>query len=108
MRTELGKIQKVSFGMGGYNAAMLGFRFELGGKDWRVHDFWGQWSMEVTERTQWTDAERRTGLGDCCMKVLKLLQDANCVSLHQLEGVAVEVTFDGNILKFWRILTEVI
>jgi hypothetical protein len=38
----------------------------------------------------------------------KLLKDSNVNSVDKLKGVPVEVTFDGNMLKDWRILTEVL
>jgi hypothetical protein len=40
--------------------------------------------------------------------VSSLLKDAKVNSVDQLKGKPVEVTFDGNMLKSWRILTEVL
>jgi hypothetical protein len=40
--------------------------------------------------------------------VSKLLKDAKVSSVDELKGKPVEVTFDGNMLKEWRILTEVL
>jgi hypothetical protein len=40
--------------------------------------------------------------------VSKLLKEAKVNSVDKLKGIPVEVTFDGNILKDWRILTEVL
>jgi hypothetical protein len=40
--------------------------------------------------------------------VSKLLKDAKVNSVDELKGKPVEVTFDGNMLKEWRILTEVL
>jgi hypothetical protein len=36
------------------------------------------------------------------------LNDAKVNSVDRLKGVPVEATFDGNLLKEWRILTEVL
>jgi hypothetical protein len=36
------------------------------------------------------------------------LKDAKVNSVDELKGKPVEVTFDGNMLKEWRILTEVL
>jgi hypothetical protein len=38
----------------------------------------------------------------------KLLNEAKVSSVDKLKGIPVEVTFDGNMLKEWRILTEVL
>jgi hypothetical protein len=40
--------------------------------------------------------------------VSKLLKDAKVDAVQKLQGIPVEVTFDGNLLKEWRILTEVL
>lgn len=108
MENRLGKIKSVKFGMGGYQDAMIGISFSLGGDGWGVGDFWGEWATEITESTQWTEKDRIEGLGATTMRILKLLENANKTSIDQLEGVPIEVTFDGNSLKKWRILTEVV
>jgi hypothetical protein len=38
----------------------------------------------------------------------KLLKEAKVSSVYKLKGIPVEVTFDGNMLKEWRILKEVL
>jgi hypothetical protein len=40
--------------------------------------------------------------------VSKLLRDAKVDSVEKLKGKPIEATFDGNTLKEWRILTEVL
>jgi hypothetical protein len=40
--------------------------------------------------------------------VSTLLKEAKVNSVDMLKGKPVEVTFDGNTLKSWRILTEVL
>jgi hypothetical protein len=40
--------------------------------------------------------------------VSKLLKEAKVDSVDKLKGKPVEVTFEGNTLKSWRILTEVL
>lgn len=109
IRKEIGKIKKVEFGMGGYQDAQFGFRFELGGKSWGVNDFWGQWATKRLATAEWTEQDRLTYLGKDCMRVLQLLQDAKVESLQDLIDVPIECSFEGfNILSSWRILTEVI
>jgi len=108
MRSELGKIQKVKFGMGGYQDAMIGFSFDLGGVSWGVGDFWGCWSDEHTEHCKWTEEDRLKSLGKSVMRVSKLMEEARAESLEGLVGIPVRIYFkDFNTLSHWEILREV-
>jgi hypothetical protein len=108
---KIGKIQAARFGFGGYQDAMVGVSFTLGGREgWGVNDFWGNWSMKRDERCKWTEAERLARLGEMVMRLSKILKDANKEDVAGLVGVPVEATFDapfGKLLE-WRVLTEVI
>lgn len=108
MRTELGRIQKASFGYGGYQDAMIGLSLTLGGKAWGVGDFKGAWGIERSERCQWTEEDRLRQLGEACMFLKDVLQKAGKQSVDELIGVPIEASFDGNILKSWRVLDEVL
>ncbi len=108
MRTEIGKIKSIYFGHGGYQDAMIGVTFDLGGKSWGVGDFWGYWSTKRSENCQWTEADRVKNLGEVVMKLSKLLQEAKVSDLNELQDVPVEVTFNNNSLVSWRLLTEVL
>lgn len=108
MEKKLGKIQEVTFGHGGYQEAMIGVSFTLGGEGWGVGDFWGNWSLDRSENAKWSEEDRINGLGKMVMKINKLLNDSNKHSVSDLEDVPVEVIFNGNSLVDWRILTEVI
>lgn len=112
MKTDkkIGKIQGVYFGHGGYQDAMIGISFELGSdKDsWRVGDFWGAWSIERSEYAKWSEADRIKQLGEMCMKINALLNSAKKDDINKLKGIPVEVIFENNTLKEWRVLTEVI
>lgn len=108
MRTELGSIQKIAFGFGGYQDAMLGINFLLGGKSWSAGDFKGAWGVDWTERCKWTEQDRQVDLGKACMLLRDLLVAAKVQTMDQLQGKPIEATFDGNLLKSWRILEEVI
>ena len=108
MRKEIGKIQRISVGLGGYQDAQIGVSVTLGGEGWGVGDFRGAWAIERSDYCKWTEKDRRNELGDTMMWLLGLLQDAKKSTVDELNNVPVEVTFDGNILKSWRILTEVI
>lgn len=112
MSTEvkLGKIQKVSFGLGGYQDTMLGISLMLGASTWSTHyhkGFWGP-DITVTERTQWTEDDRTAEFAELVHYVGELLSNANVKCVADLKNIPIEVTFEKNVLKSWRILEEVI
>jgi hypothetical protein len=111
MEKRLGKITSVSFGLGGYQGAMLGLHISLGNDGWGVSDSRDQWDAEqisCSERTKWSESDRDVWYAEIMRYVSKLLKDDKVDSVDKLKGKPVEVTFDGNILKEWRILTEVL
>jgi hypothetical protein len=108
MRTELGRIQKASFGYGGYQDAMLGLSLTLGGKSWGVSDFKGAWGIERSEYCKWTEEDRLRQLGEACMFLREILQKAGKQTVDDLVGVPIEATFESNTLKSWRVLDEVL
>lgn len=106
---QLGKIREVRFGHGGYQDAMIGIQFTLGGEGWGVGDFWGEWAIKRIEGAQWTEGGRITGLGEMVMRVNKLLLDAKVEHIHELKGIPVRVFFKNfNHLDRWEVLTEVL
>ncbi len=106
---RLGKILNARFGLGGYQDAMIGISFTLGGDSWGVADFWGTWAMKPDPvRAKWTEAEQIEMLGKVVLRLAKLLEDAKVQHVDELVGVPVEVEIDANnALASWRILTEV-
>ena len=111
MEKRLGKITSVRFGYGGYQDAMLGLSVSLGDGSWGVGDFKGNWDAELikhTEHTKWTEEDRSKGYDETMRFLSKLLKEAKVDTVDKLKDIPVEVTFDGNLLKEWRILTEVI
>lgn len=111
MEKKLGKIESVRFGLGGYQESQLGLSVTLGNGSWGVGDFRGGWdaeSIKWTENCKWTEEERDKGYAETMRYLSKLLKDAKVSGVDKLKGIPVEVTFDGNILKEWRILTEVL
>lgn len=109
--TRLGKIYNVKFGICGYQDAMLGISFDLGGSGWGVMDsksFWDASIIEVGEYTQWTEIDRTQAYDKIMRYISKLLAEAKVSSIDRLKGIPIEAKFDGNILVDWRILTEVL
>lgn len=107
-RKELGKIVSASFGMGGYQDCMIGLNLTFGGKGWGVCKFYGSWAIERSEYAKWSEDERVREVGSAGMKLAELLQKTNKRDVSQLAGTPVEVTFEGNELKAWRLLEEVL
>ena len=90
---------------------MLGLHVTLGDGSWGVGDSRANWDSEQikwTEHTQWSESDRDKWFADIMRYVSKLLKDAKVDSVEKLKGKPVEVTFNGNTLKEWRILTEVL
>ena len=111
MEKRLGKIQSVRFGHGGYQDACIGLSVTLGNTGWGVGDFKGTWDPEMikrSENTQWEETDRTKGFDETMRFVSKLLKEAKVDSVDKLKDVPVEVTFNGNMLEEWRILTEVL
>ena len=111
MEKRLGKIEDVHFGLGGYQGAMLGLHVTLGANGWGVGDSKANWDAEQikwTKHTKWSESDRDVWYSEIMWYVSKLLKEAKVDSVDKLKGKPVEVTFDGNTLKEWRILTEVL
>ena len=111
MEKRLGKIESVSFGLGGYQGAKLGLHVTLGDGSWGVGDSRANWDAEQikwSEHSKWSEEDRDVWYAEIMRYVSKLLKDAKVDSVDKLKGKPVEVTFYGNTLKEWRILTEVL
>lgn len=104
---ELGKIQSVKFGMGGYDDAMFGFSFVLGGKNWGVSDFWGTWS-NWDKQCKWSIEDQNKTFLESFLKVKALLKAAKKYDFSELKDVPIEATFEKSTLVSWRILEEVL
>lgn len=108
IETKLGKIQNIKFGSGGYDNAQFGISFTLGGEGWGVGDFRGEWSGEPSRNALWTKEDRQERFGGIMVWIMDLMATAKVNDITRLADIPVEVTFDGNTLKSWRILTEVL
>lgn len=107
-RKELGRIQKASFGWGGYQDVMIGLTVTLGGESWGVTDHRGMWGTDRSEATKWTEESRLRQLGEACMWLRDILRAAKATDVAALPGTPIEATFDGLHLVSWRVLTEVL
>ncbi len=113
MSTEkrLGKLKNVRFGHCGYQGAALGLALTIEGEGWGVTDSKSAWDAELiesSEHSEWDESDRDRHYAEIMRYVSKLLADAKVESVDKLNGIPVEATFDGMVLKSWRILTEVL
>ena len=111
MEKRLGKIENVKFGLGGYQEAMIGIHVTLGDGGWGVCDNRSAWDAEMIEHSdhcKWTEKDRSKQYDDIMRYVSKLLKQAKAQTVDELKGKPIEATFDGNTIKEWRILEEVL
>ena len=105
---KLGKIKSVKLGL---KDGRLGIEFTLTGPGWGTFDHWWTWSPEsvkVTEHTKWTEEDRDKEMVSIIRRLDKLLHEAKKTDFADLKDVPIEVEFQENCLKSFRILTEVL
>jgi hypothetical protein len=66
---------------------------------------WDVESIKCDKNSKWTEKDRSKWNDDLCRKVSKILNQAN---VSKLKDIPVEVEFEENMLKDWRILEEVL
>jgi hypothetical protein len=111
MTKELGKIESVYFGYGGYQNAQMGLTVTLMFDGKGYSDFIsGGWYEKicVDKYTKWTEEDRSNQRVEMVKKIDKLLSDAKVQTIDQLKDKPIEVTTDNFSVKSWRILTEVL
>lgn len=110
MEKGLGKISYITLGDGGYQDIQFGVSVTLDTPIGSVMDFKGYWGLtiEVGKNTKWTEADRDAAFADVMRWLNQLMMESKVTSFNALKGKPVEVTFDGNKLHSWRILTEVL
>lgn len=106
-RKELGKIQSVRVGSGGYQDAMWGVWMTLGGGGWGVSDGRGTWATR-DKHAKYSEQERRDAVADAFLWAADVCAQAGKSYIPDLVGTPVECTFDGMTLKSWRVLAEVL
>lgn len=106
----LGKIASLRVGRGGYQDAMFGVTVSLSMQNSGVSDFKGTWdqSIKVTSSTRWTEADRSRQFDDVMRWLDEQCRIAHVDDVMKLVGKPVEATLQGNSLRSWRLLTEVL
>lgn len=109
MEKKLGKISRVSFGMGGYDDAMFGLSLTFSfGDSAACSDFRGFWTVYPDGRAQYSRADWEAKHAETSLFTLDLLRKAKVQDVTKLAGIPIEATFDGNKLVEWRVLEEVL
>lgn len=108
LKKELGRISMASFGFGGYQDVQIGLTLQFEGNGWGCEKFDGFWAGKRSESAKWTEGDRTFALGDMAKRVSNLLIDAKARDVSELVDKPVELTFENNTLKDFRILTEVL
>lgn len=86
----------------------MGLHLTFSGAGWGVGTFEGDWAIERSEHSKWTEESRRQRIFDAVWRLKDTLVKAKKQHVAELVGTPVEVTLDGNLLKSWRVLTEVL
>lgn len=109
MRKELGRITDAYFGLGGYQDHMIGIHFTLEGPSWGCGDTNSMWDTTIdSKNAKWTEVDRTQKFDEIIRYISDLLARAKVDRVERLKGIPVEVEFEHNSLKNWRILTEVL
>lgn len=111
MEKILGKISSIYFGLGGYQGATLGLHisFSMTGSGVSTSiSAWDYENIKHTKNCQWDEDARTEQYIKIIKQISKYLSEAKVDRIEKLNGVPVEITMEGNCLKEWRILTEVI
>ena len=112
IKKYLGKITHISFGLGGYDDVQFGLSVTLEGQGVGTNIFIGAWDYNYMdtpgEYTQWKEEDRTNTMINMLRKISDLLKAAKVMSVDQLKDKPIEMTFEDNTLKDWRILTEVL
>lgn len=98
MKKELGKIKSVSFGWSEY---LFGLNLTLGGEGWGT-------STGIYYNPTYKNESQELHSVAMLSKVQELLKDAKVETVDKLLNKPIEATFEGTILRDFRILTEVL
>jgi hypothetical protein len=108
---RLGKIKTVKFGLVGYDNVEFGIGFCLSFGCYEVQTstaFWDYNKIKHDEGCEWAEEDRSSRCVEIVKYVSGLLEDADVLTVDQLKNIPIEAEFDGNLLKSFRILKEVL
>ena len=102
---HLGKIAKASFGVD--SDGHLGLTMELRTEGGSVTDFWGLRIFEQIRDDEMTD-NVQAAMAGALGRIGELLVVSERRTVDKLVGTPIEAEFKDNMLKSWRVLTEVL
>ncbi len=105
---ELGKIKSIDLKIEDGRFGLFTTLFFSSSGVLDIKSTWDYEQVEITERTKWTEEDRDQESAEIMRTISKLLNDAKVDSLSKLVNKPVEIILDRNMLKSWRILTEVL
>lgn len=103
---KLGKIKQFDFGI--FDGYRFGVRFELGGEAWGVQDEKSFFVKFNPNAKTWDMETMKEEYASIMFYIRDLLTKAKSSNINDLVGIPVECTFEGNLLRSWRILEEVL
>jgi len=106
MEKILGKISNVEYGKDDRGCLGLHFTFTMTSSG--VSDSRAVATFEHSQYSNWTEEERNESIIELFWYLNNLLDEAKVSSVDKLKNIPVELTFDRNLLKDFRILTEVL
>jgi hypothetical protein len=109
MVITLGKIESVSMGI---VESQIGIFFKLSFGASKVNTSKSAWDHILvecdTELCKWTEEDRLNEYKDIMIYISELLNSSKVSKIEDLKNVPIEATFHNNIIKSWRVLTEVL
>lgn len=108
---KLGKISDFKFGFVGYQDAHFGLSLSFEGEGWGcstcITSGWND-SIKVNKNMSWSEDDRSNLKIQLVTKINKLLKDAKVQCITQLKNIPVELEFENQQIKDFRVLTEVL
>lgn len=107
----LGKIVRAEFGTYKDRPFLMGLQleFSLNGGACGGVGTGSKYTVNVSDDCRWEHpGQREQTITSKVFDLYKILQDAKCNYVSELKGKPVEVTIEDNMLKDFRILTEVL
>jgi hypothetical protein len=106
MQQKLGKIAKAAYGLSD-GQSKFGLSVTLAFDGSMVDDFKGRYTVRPPH-AQYSQESYDQGIVDDRNELARLLIEAKASNVQDLVGKPVEITLEGNLLRSWRILTEVL
>jgi len=104
-KKELGKIESVEFGRHPDRPFLFGLQLTFKMEGAGVQGFY---TVNLSEDCKWEIADRSLTIVEMVEFVDSTLENAKVNHVSELKNIPVEITFNGNCFKSFRILTEVL